>query len=256
MLMPRIIPTLLLDDGGFVKTKKFKKPDYVGDPVNVINLFNRFEVDEIVILDISATLKKRSPDFELIEDLANECWVPLAYGGGLNNIDDIKRIFSLGIEKVIVNSAAYYNPEVVKDAVSIYGAQAIVASVDLGIDFWGKRQAYTHSGKVKIKKPYMEYIQSLQDLGVGEIFVNFINLDGTWQGYDTETISEIVEKLQIPVVVCGGAKDRKSFVDPLAVGASAVAAGSLFVYKGQGKGVLINYPERDEVEEIFRIARK
>lgn len=255
MLLPRIIPTLLINDGGFVKTKKFKRPDYVGDPVNVINLFNRFEVDEIIILDISATKEKKSPDFELITDLANECWVPLAYGGGLNKIEDIKRIFSLGIEKVVINSAVRSDPDMVREAVRIYGSQAVVASVDLGKDFLGKVHAYTHSGKKKIKMPYMEYLKSLQDMGVGEIFLNFIDLDGTWAGYNLDIASDIISTLSIPVILCGGAGHRDDFIEPLKMGAQAVAAGSLFVYKGQDKGVLINYPERDEIDLILEKAQ-
>ena len=255
MLLPRIIPTLLIDDGGFVKTKKFKKPDYVGDPVNVINLFNRFEVDEIILLDITATKGKKPLDFELIQDLANECWVPLAYGGGVNNIDDIKRLFSMGIEKVVINSATYTNPDMVKEAVKIYGSQAIVTSVDLKKDFLGNMHAYTHSGTKKIKMPYMDYLLSLQDLGVGEIFLNFIHLDGTWSGYDLETSEHIINALNVPVIICGGAGHRDDFIAPLKMGAQAVAAGSLFVYKGQDKGVLINYPERDDIDLILGKAK-
>ena len=252
--MPRIIPCLLMNDGGFVKTRKFKKPDYIGDPVNVINLFNRFEVDEIIILDITATNKNRCPDFDLISDLANECWVPLAYGGGLNNMEDVKKIFSLGIEKIILNSAAYKDHGFVQEVINIYGTQAVVASVDIGLDLFGKKHAYTNSGKNKIKLNYMDYLKSLENMGFGEIFINFIYKDGMWSGFDNNTIESITASLNVPVIACGGANTRRSLVEPLSIGASAVAAGSIFVYKKQGEGVLINYPERAEIEDIFRMA--
>jgi len=232
MLLSRIIPCLLMHDGGFVKTKKFKNPDYLGDPN-----------------------QKRSPDFNAIQDLANECWVPLAYGGGVNNIDDIKRLFSMGIEKIILNSAAFSNPDLVKQAVNSYGSQAIVASVDIGRDIFGRYNAYTQSGKKKIKMPYMDYLLNLQELGFGEVFLNFIDLDGTWQGYNVQMASNIIQSLKIPVIVCGGAGQRSDFIAMLSGGATAVAAGSLFVYKGKDKGVLINYPERDEVDSILEKAK-
>lgn len=254
MLMPRIIPCLLIDDGGFVKTTRFGKPDYVGDPVNVINLFNRFEVDEIVILDISATRQKRKPDFDLIRDLASECWVPLSYGGGLNDIDDIQKIFSIGIEKVVLNSAAYRSPDLIRRAADIYGSQAIVGSIDVKPNLLGKHGVYIESGKEKIPLSPVEYAKQLEANGVGELFLNAIHRDGTWQGYDLGIINEIVHSVDIPVIAIGGAGSREDLRQPLAAGASAVAAGSIFVYKGAEKGVLINFPLRPEIEDILKAA--
>ena len=256
MLLPRIIPVLLIENGAFVKTKLFKKPDYIGDPVNVINLFNRFEVDEIIILDISATRLKKHPDFELIENLANECWVPLAYGGGIKNIDQVKKLFELGIEKIILNNALIQNPALVKTIVKMYGSQAIIGSVDLKKDIWGKIYPYTLSGRHKIKRPYLDYIKAVEELGVGEIFINFIDRDGQWNGYDNTIIKDIIDHIEIPTVICGGASNRSDFIAPLKLGASGVAAGSLFVYKSQGKGVLINFPERNEIEDILIKAKR
>ena len=255
MLLERIIPCLLIKNGGFVKTRKFKNPDYVGDPVNVINLFNRFEVDEIIILDIGATRERRSPDFHLIDHLASECWVPLAYGGGVRSMEHAKKIFSLGIEKIIINSAITSNPDFISELVQVYGSQAVVASVDIGKDFFGRYVCYTHSGRKKIKAPVMEYLKFVEGLGVGEVFVNFIDRDGTWDGYDNELTPSIIETLSVPVVICGGAGSRKDFIEPLSFGASAAAAGSLFVYKGKDKGVLINYPERPEIDDILRASK-
>ncbi len=255
MLLPRIIPCLLIADGGFVKTTKFKKPHYVGDPVNVINLFNRFEVDEIVILDITATREKRRPDFDLIRNLASECWVPLSYGGGLNNLDDIQTIFSIGIEKVVLNSAAYLQPDLIRQAVNIYGSQAIVASIDIKRNLFGKPCVYITSGRVKIPVSPVDYARQLERQGVGEILLNDVDRDGTWQGYDLAMIELIAKNVNIPVIACGGAGSREDLHQPLRRGASAVAAGSIFVYKGIERGVLINFPTRPLIDDILQAAQ-
>jgi imidazole glycerol-phosphate synthase subunit HisF len=252
MLMPRIIPCLLIENGGFVKTTRFKNPDYVGDPVNVINLFNRFEVDEIIILDISATRQRRAPDFDLITDLASECWVPLSYGGGLNKIADIQKVFSLGVEKVILNTAACSNPRLIREAADIFGSQAIVGSMDIKPDFLGRKNVYICSGTHKISASPVEYAKALEQSGVGEIFLNSIHRDGTWNGYDLDLIEQIAHSVSVPVIACGGAGHRDDLKQPLLKGASAVAAGSIFIYKGREKGVLINFPPRAIVDEILK----
>lgn len=252
MPIPRVIPCLLLQDDSFVKTKQFKHPSYVGDPVNIINLFNRFEVDEIMVLDIGATRVGRSPNFMLIEALANECWVPLAYGGGLYRMEDIQRIFRIGIEKIVLNTAMLEQPQLIRSAADMFGSQAIIASMDVHKGWTGKYGVYVKGGSTKISHDIVSYAKQLEQWGAGEIFLNAIDRDGKMQGYDLALIKTVANCVNIPVIACGGAATRSDLPRPIKESyASAVAAGSLFVYQGLGKGVLVNFPERDELEALF-----
>jgi cyclase len=253
MLIPRVIPCLLMDNGEFVKTRKFKKPIYVGDPVNVINLFNRFEVDEIVLLDIRATLAKRPPDFALIEQLASECWVPLAYGGGIRSMADIERIFTIGVEKVVLNTIVSETSELVRQAADRFGSQAIVVSIDVKPPLFGKPDCWTASGTQRLKRSPVEQARYVELLGAGEILLTSIERDGEMNGYDLELIEAVSKAVSIPVVACGGAGTRDDLPKPIAQArASAVAAGSLFVFQSRERGVLINFPERDVLESLMQ----
>jgi len=248
----RIIPVLLLQNEGLVKTIKFKKPNYIGDPINAVKLFNDKEVDELVFLDISATKLYKEPNYSKIEEIASECFMPLAYGGGIKNIEQIKKIFSIGIEKVIINSAILSNKNLIAEAAKIYGSQSIVASVDVKKGLLGKYNCYSHAGKIKIKQNLIDYVRNIENQGAGEIILTSINQEGTLEGYNIELIKIVSENVNIPVVANGGASEIDDFTKAIIDGgASAVAAGSIFVYKSKNRGVLINYPSQNELKENF-----
>jgi cyclase len=249
--IPRVIPTLLLHDEAFVKTTRYADPRYVGDPINVINLFNRFEVDEIVLLDILATKAGTEPPYPLIESLAGECWVPLTYGGGIQTHDQARRVLGIGAEKVVLGTVAVDRPDLVSEIAATFGAQAVVVSVDARPSA-GRYESYVLSGTRAVGIDPVELAQRAEMLGAGEILLNAIDRDGTMAGFDLELIRAVAANVGIPVVASGGASSRRELVDPVRLGgASAVAAGSLFVFSGPGKGVLVNFPARSQLEEIF-----
>lgn len=242
---PRIIPTLLISGGNLVKTKRFKNPDYLGDPINAIKIFNEKSVDELCILDIEASKKGKLPDVELLKNMASEAFMPLSYGGGITNIMQMKEIFSIGFEKVILNTILVHKPEIVKEAVAYFGAQSIIASIDYRMRF-GKEKCYTADAMQKTKYTPLELAKEAEKLGVGEILLYSIERDGMKVGYDLKTISKVVENVKIPVIACGGARnvdDIKKVLD--VAGVHAVAAGSVFVYFGDRSAVLINFPDED-----------
>jgi cyclase len=248
----RVIPILTLQNERLVKTIGFKNPKYIGDPINAVKIFNEKEVDEIAIVDISATLEKRPPNFERIEEIASEAFMPLAYGGGISNISQIEKIFSLGVEKVVINSSIENNFDLIRKTANQYGSQSVIASVDIKTNFLGKIGAYRNSGKIKIKHKLIEYIKKLEDEGVGEIFLTSIDRDGTYSGYDTDLIKLVSSNCNIPVVSLGGAKSIQCFKNAIQSGASAVAASSIFIFSSKGKGVLITYPPQKKlIEELY-----
>lgn len=246
----RVIPVLLLRGKGLVKTIKFKDPSYIGDPINSVRIFNEKEVDELVFLDISATPEGRGPDFELLADIAGEAFMPMAYGGGITIMEQVKRIFSLGFEKVILNTASYTSPDLIREAVAIYGSQSIVACIDVKKTLLGRYELYSHSAATKQSTDMKAHLKHLTDLGVGEVIVNSIDRDGTMAGYDLKLLREVTSAVDVPVVACGGAGSMADFVAAVKESSvSAVAAGSLFVYIGPHRAVLINYPARKDIEE-------
>jgi cyclase len=244
----RVIPVLLLRGKGLVKTVKFKDPKYIGDPINSVRIFNEKEVDELVFLDITATPEGRGPDFELLADIAGEAFMPMAYGGGITTLEQVRRIFTLGFEKVIINTAAYASPQLIQEAVAVFGSQSIVGCVDVRRNFLGRYELSSHSAKTKQSFELKGYVQELERLGVGEIIINAVDRDGTLSGYDLKLIREVSSVVRVPVVACGGASGVNDFVEAVHEGgASAVAAGSLFVFVGPHRAVLINYPAREEL---------
>lgn len=248
---PRIIPTLLIEDKGLVKTINFSKSRYLGDPINAVKIFNDKGVDELCILDIRATLEKRGPDFEYLEDIASEAFVPLSYGGGITTIEEIKRLFYIGYEKVIINTEFIKNPELIRDASKFAGSQSIVVSIDVKTEFLGRRNCYIKSGTEKIKINPIELAKMAEEYGAGEILLNSITKDGTMSGFDLDLIKKVSGSVSIPVIACGGAKDINDLKLALKDGkADAVAAGSMFVYYGKQKAVLINYLEEKEIEKL------
>lgn len=251
MLEKRIIPCLLISEGGVVKTTKFKDPSYVGDPINSVKIFNDKEVDELVVIDIDASKRKQGPNFELLRELADEAFMPMAYGGGLHSFKDIEEVFALGFEKVCLNSANFGSLQLLKAASEKFGAQSVVASVDIKKNLFGKYQIFDHvSGKTLDLKP-QQYLKELIAAGAGEIFLNFVDKDGTLSGYDIKGFEQLSEGLEVPMIACGGAKDLTDLKDILNAGADAACAGALFVYHGPHRAVLINYPKRDVVESLI-----
>ena len=246
------MPCLLVSNGRLVKTVRFRNPAYVGDPVNAIKIYNEKEVDELILLDITATVEGRKPDFSFLSEVADECFMPLAYGGGICDIDDISRIFSLGIEKVAINSYALENPSFVEKAAAVFGSQSILLSMDVKKNLFGKYRVYGRGGRNGTDHEPAAWAARMERIGAGEILLNSIDQDGTMEGYDTTLIRKVTEAVAVPVIACGGAGRIQDF--KMAVeegGASAVAAGSMVVYQGKNKGVLINFPSRDDLKNTL-----
>jgi cyclase len=252
MLKVRVMPCLLLKEGELVKTVKFQAPSYIGDPINAIKIYNEKEVDELILLDISATTGNKEISYDVLKEVTNECFMPLAYGGGIRTLEDAKKIFGLGIEKVIINSYAIENPGFVTKLAALYGNQSIVVSMDVKKNIWGNYHIYSHSGQKDTKIDPVTYAIKMSEMGAGEIFVNSIDRDGTWEGYDVTLVKKITSVVNIPVIACGGAGNVHHMAQVVHEGgASAVAAGSMVMYQKKGMGVLINFPERKELERLL-----
>lgn len=252
MLKTRVIPCLLLRNAGLVKTVKFKDPKYVGDPINAVKIFNEKEVDELVFLDITASSENKRPPFKVIEDIASECFMPLAYGGGIRSIEDIRSIFSLGVEKVVINSYAAERPEFIREAADIFGSQSIVVSIDVRRNLFGKYSVCTRSGTHNTGLEPAEYARKMVELGAGELMVYSIDRDGSQSGYEIELIKRVSNAVSVPVIACGGAGSVEHFREAVQDGgASAVAAGSMFVFHGKHRAVLINFPTQSQLEEAL-----
>jgi cyclase len=251
MKRARVIPVLLLQDTGLYKTVKFKDPIYVGDPLNAARIFNEKQCDELILLDIDASKQQKEINFQQIEEMAMECFMPLAYGGGINSLQHIERILRLGIEKVILNSAVVNKPSFLKEATEAFASSTIVASVDVKKNIWGKYQVYSHSNKpIKESNP-IEWMKQLEQLGVGEIMLNNIDLDGTLKGYDIEMIKKACSEVSVPVIASGGCSGLGDIKEMLGkTHASAAAAGSMFVFHGKHRAVLISYPDPEEIKQI------
>ena len=245
MLQKRIIPCLLLREGSLVKTIKFKKNNYIGSPVNTIRIFNELEVDELILLDILASRSNQSPDFKLIEEVAGECFMPLTYGGGIKTEAEVKKILSIGVEKVSINTSAVKNPSLIKNLVKTFGSQCIVGSIDIKKNFFGKNHIVINAGRENIKIDPIDWALKLERLGVGELLVTSINNDGTWKGYELDLIRKISKKVSIPVIANGGAGSLKHIKDIFKdTNCSAAAVSSLVLYQNKGMGVLINFPSK------------
>lgn len=244
MTRVRVMPCLLLRGQGLVKTRKFKDPVYLGDPVNAVRIFNEKEVDELVILDIDASREGREPDYEVIAEIAGECFMPVAYGGGVRTLEQARRLIRCGVEKVVVNTAATESYDMICEMAHVFGRQAVVGSIDVKKTLLGGYRVVSKSASVEVRTPLDEHVQALVAAGVGEIFLNSVDRDGMMEGYDLQLIRRVAQQVNVPVVACGGA----GTVEHLAAavhegGASAVAAGSMFVFHGRLRAVLINYPQ-------------
>ncbi|RDI12176.1 AglZ/HisF2 family acetamidino modification protein [Flavobacterium sp. AG291] len=253
MLRPRIIASLLIKDNGLVKTTKFKEPRYLGDPMNAVRIFNEKEVDELAVFDISATVNGRGPNFKMIENFAEECRMPLCYGGGITKVEEAQQIFSLGVEKIALSAAAFKSPELITELSNKVGAQSVVVVLDVKKKLFGGYEVYTHNGTKSVGKNPFELIEKFQDLGAGEIVINNIDEDGMMKGYDLALVEKARKTTILPMTVLGGAgslEDIGKLIEKF--GIIGAAAGSRFVYKGKLKGVLINYPNNEEKRELIK----
>lgn len=254
MLRIRVIPCLLLQGLGLVKTRQFKDPKYVGDPINAVKIFNDKEVDELVFLNIRASIEKQRPPVDLISQIASECFMPLCYGGGIRSLEDMEEIFNVGVEKVAINSCAAENHAIIQKAAEVYGSQSIVVSVDVKKNLFGKYEVFVYGGRKNTKLDPVEYSQLMESMGAGEILLNSIDRDGSMRGYDIDLIKMVSNSVNIPVIACGGAGKIGDFTDAVQRGgASAVAAGSLFVFHGKHRAVLISYPSLASLEAVLNV---
>lgn len=253
MLRPRIIPSLLIQDNGLVKTVNFKNPKYVGDPINAVKIFNEKEVDELAIFDIDATVKGLEPNYSLIERIANQSRMPLCYGGGVKTVEQAQRIFGLGIEKIALSSSVLQDPKLITQIADRVGAQSVIVVLDVKKKLLGGYEVYTHNGKKATGINPFKFIEEAQKLGAGEIVINSIDQDGVMKGFDMSLIEKARERSSLPMTVLGGAgtlEDIKKVIDKHNI--IGVAAGSLFVFKGKYKAVLINYPNKSEKDLLFK----
>lgn len=248
MALKRMIPCLLYDGSGLVKTVKFRNPAYVGDPINAIKIYNDKEVDELILIDINASKQNRKPNFERITDMAGEAFMPFAYGGGVKTYDDFQTLYKAGVEKIIVNSLIQQNPGVIKKVTNDYGAQAVVACIDVKKSMFTGKVPYSYSGN-KIKMTLIEYAKYLeQEIGVGEIMIQSVDRDGTWEGYDLDITKTVLGAVELPVIACGGCGSIDDIKTVLyEVNANAAGIGSMAVYSKKNMGVLINFPNRETV---------
>jgi cyclase len=251
MLRTRVIPCLLLRNLGLVKTVKFKDPKYLGDPINIVKIFNDKEVDELIFLDIAATVENRNPPLGLLAKITTECFMPLGYGGGVRRVEDIKTILNLGVEKICLNTRAVEEPSFVKAAAELAGSQAIVVSIDVKKNNAGEYEVYTHSGQKSTGLHPVDHAVNMEKHGAGELLLTSVDRDGTMQGYDLELTKQVSQAVGIPVVACGGAGTIQHLTEAVKSGASATAAGSMFVFQGPHRAVLINYPTRQELRQVL-----
>lgn len=252
MLKKRIIPTLLLNGSGLYKTTKFKNPVYLGDAINVAKIFNEKYVDELLVFDITASNENREPDYELIKSITSSCFMPVGYGGGINSMEIAKKLFSVGVEKICLNTSALKNPDLINELANTFGNQSVVVSLNIQRNWLGKINIVDNQLKKVEVKDIIEFIKHFEHLGAGEIFINDVDNEGTMKGYDLDFIGTIASELNVPLIACGGAgnkDDIKMLLKNTKV--SAAAAGSIFVYNGPRKAVLISYLEPSELKEIL-----
>jgi cyclase len=249
----RVIPTLLLKNESLVKTTKFNNFNYIGDPCNTIRIFNELEVDELMLLDITASKEGKEPNYSLLKDIASECFMPLSYGGGVRSVEQARQIFNIGFEKICINSVALDDINIVSAISEEFGAQAVIGSIDYKKSFFGKSEVVKHYNLKLTGRDVVDWSKSLSEAGAGEILLTSIDREGTWNGYDLEIIKQVTSEINIPVIAhggCGSLEDIKAAV--YQSGASAVAIGSMVVYQKKGMGVLINFPDRDKLDNYIK----
>ena len=251
MLLPRIIPCLLLHNESLIKSKRFKDFNYVGDPINTVRIFNRLEVDELIFLDILASKKLNEPSYHLIRNIADECFMPFTYGGGIGSLDIASKIFECGVEKIAINYSAINNPSLITKIANKFGSQSIVISIDIKYDYFGRRKIYSHTKKKNISLDPLQWAHTVEELGAGEILLTCVNNEGMWNGLDINLIKYFSSYLKITVIAHGGAFSLDNISRAIKDGgANAVAVGNMFVYQKKGMGVLVNYPSEFELKKV------
>lgn len=254
MLKTRIIPCLQLIDQSLVKTIQFGKYGYIGDPINTVRIFNELEVDELCFLDIRATIQKRTPNLKILSEIANECFMPLSYGGGIKDADTAKKILSIGFEKIVINSAAIENPKLISELARHSGNQSVIVSIDVKKNVFGSYSVYSHDGTTKTKLDPMEWAKMAEEAGAGELLITSMDRDGTWRGFDIDIIKQITDVVSIPVIANGGAGCLEDISKVVCQSkASAVALGSMVVYQRKGMGVLVNFPDKEYLNKILTL---
>lgn len=251
MLKSRVIPCLLLQNGGLVKTLKFAKPRYIGDPINAIRIFNDKEVDELIVLDINASKDGRDPDYALIESFASECFMPLCYGGGIRSVHQAQQLFALGVEKVCLQTAALNDPTIITRMADKFGSQSVVVSIDVKKNWRGRYKLFQSVDETSVKQTWFEYLQFVVNCGAGEVIVNSVDRDGTMAGMDLDLIREAASKVKVPLIAMGGIGSLSDIKSAIQAGASAVSAGAFFVFQGPYQAVLITYPDYQELERLL-----
>jgi imidazole glycerol-phosphate synthase subunit HisF len=252
MLKHRVIPCLLLRDGGLVKTRKFAAPKYVGDPINAIRIFNEKEVDELIVLDIEASKRQKEPDYDLIERFAGECFMPLCYGGGITATPQAKRLFAAGVEKVSIQTSALENLRIISEIASRYGSQSVVVSLDIKKNWLGKYRLYSSARGGVVNQEWVEFMRACVAAGAGEILLNSVDRDGTLSGPDLELIRIAARECAVPLIAMGGTASLYDMRKAVDAGANAVAAGAFFVFHGPHRAVLITYPKYGELERVLQ----
>ena len=252
MLRVRIIPCLLLKGKSLVKTVRFKRFSYIGDPINTCRIFNELEVDELCLLDIDASKNGVSPKFELLSEISTECFMPLSYGGGVRDVATAERIFGLGFEKIIMNTAAMVNPSIISEIAKIFGSQSVVVAIDVKAGFGGGFRCCGRSGTTCHRISPVNLARQMEDQGAGEILLTSIDREGTWEGFDVNLVRQVSDAVSIPVIANGGAGSVKHIGEVVKQGhASAVALGSMVVYQKKGMGVLVNFPDENALQEAL-----
>jgi cyclase len=246
MLRPRVIPCLLLHQGGLVKTTRFRNPIYVGDPVNAIRIFNDKEVDELVVLDIDASRERREPDYALVEHIAGECFMPLCYGGGVRTVEQAARLFSMGVEKVSLQTAALQDMNLLRSIADRFGSQSVIFSLDVKRGWFGRAHAFAASTRRRVAASWQDIMVEAVNAGAGEVMLNVVDRDGTMSGMDQELVREASSLVSVPLVAMGGVGSTSDIEAGFRAGASAVGAGAFFVFHGPNRAVLITYPRPDE----------
>lgn len=251
MLKHRVIPALLLSGNGLVKTCRFRRPQYVGDPCNAIRIFNEKEVDELMLLDIMASKTGAEPNYALIEEVAGECFIPLTYGGGVRSVEQAARIFSLGVEKICLQTAALNDMSLVSRIAERFGSQSVVVSVDVKRDWLKRPRLFAASSSKMLRHDWLDMVQSLVRAGAGEVLLNAVDRDGTLSGPDLELICQASDAIEVPLIAVGGIGSLQAIKAAIDAGASAVAAGAFFVFYGPHRAVLITYPAYRELKELL-----
>ena len=253
MIRKRIIPVLLLKNNGLYKGVGYDKYVYIGDPINAVKIFNDMEVDELIFLDIEASKNNKVISQEFVEKLSEECFMPFSVGGGIKSLKDAKNLISAGAEKIVLNNWAINQPELITEISNSFGSQSIVVAVDTKKNWLGKQKVYSLSGKKSTNLNLEEWIMEIEKRGAGEILINSIEMDGKMSGYNIELINKVSKSVNIPVIAGCGAGSVAHFKDAIKAGAEACAGGSVFVFHGPKRGVLINYPSKEERDSIYTI---